>query len=51
MEIKLSRPYKVYKRDKTTANRAKTYEKYLKILSLGTILSTVVLFSFDTLVN
>src|SRR5215204_7094558 len=34
MEIKLSRPYKVYKRDKTKANRAKTYEKYLKILSL-----------------
>jgi len=51
IEIKLSRPYKDYKRDKTKANRAKTFEKYLKILSLGTILSTVVLFSFDTLVN
>ena len=50
IEIKLSRPYKIYKKDKTKANRAKTYEKYLKTLSLGTILSTVMLFSFKILV-
>jgi hypothetical protein len=50
IEIRLSRPYKIYRKDKTKANRAKTYEKYLKILSLGTISGTVMLFSFKILV-
>ncbi len=49
IEIKLSRPYKIYKKDETKANRAKTYEKCLKILSIGTILSTIMLFSFKIL--
>ena len=45
-EIKLSRPYKKYKRNKVDECKAKLYEKCLKILSLGTIFSTLILFFF-----
>ena len=44
MEIRLSRPYKKYKRDKTNINKSKFYERCLKILSLGTIFITLTLF-------
>jgi hypothetical protein len=44
IEIKLSRPYKTYKRNNINLSKVKLYEKYLKILSLGTIFSTLVLF-------
>jgi hypothetical protein len=43
LEIRISRPYKKYKRDKTNVNKSKFYEKCLKMLSLGTIFSTLVL--------
>jgi uncharacterized membrane protein len=44
IEIKLSRPYKKYKRNDLNPSKAKSYEKYLKILSLGTIFVTLLLF-------
>jgi hypothetical protein len=44
IEIRISRPYKIYKRNDINSNKVKSYEKYLKILSLGTIFSTMVLF-------
>ena len=44
IEIKLSRPYKKYKRNDSNPSKAKSYEKYLKILSLGTIFVTLLLF-------
>ncbi len=44
LEIKLSRPYKKYKRNDLNSSKAKSYEKYLKILSLGTIFITLILF-------
>lgn len=44
MEIRLSRPYKKYKRNNVNLGKAKSYEKYLKILSLGTMFFTLILF-------
>jgi hypothetical protein len=43
IEIKLSRPYKNYKRNQHNVDKVQTYEKYLKILSLGIISVTLVL--------
>ncbi|MGN6615325.1 MAG: hypothetical protein ACTHKC_09820 [Candidatus Nitrosocosmicus sp.] len=43
IEIKLSRPYKNYKRNQHNLDKVQTYEKYLKILSLGIISVTLVL--------
>jgi hypothetical protein len=43
MEIRLSRPYKKYKRDTIDLNMSKFYETRLKILSLGTIFCTILL--------
>jgi hypothetical protein len=43
IEIRLSRPYKTYKRNNVNLEKAKLYEKYLKLLSIGTIVSTVIL--------
>jgi hypothetical protein len=43
MEIRFSRPYKKFKRDRINIDKAKFYERCLKILSLGTIFSTLAL--------
>ncbi len=50
LEIRLSRPYKAYKRKKINLEKTKFYEKCLKILSLGTIFSTLVLFFLKVIV-
>lgn len=42
-EIKISRPYKNYKRNQFNLDKARLYEKYLKMLSLGTISVTLIL--------
>jgi hypothetical protein len=44
LEINLSRPYKSYKREKINLEKTKFYETCLKILSLGTICSTIMFF-------
>ncbi|MBA3750351.1 MAG: hypothetical protein H0X03_05570 [Nitrosopumilus sp.] len=49
-EIKLSRPYKIYKRNKINSKKTKLYERYLKILSLGTVCSTLMLFCLKILI-
>ena len=50
VEIRLSRPYKTYKRKKINLEKTQLYEKYLKILSLGTIFSTLILFVLKIIV-
>jgi hypothetical protein len=50
IEIRISRPYKFYKRNKINLRKTNLYEKYLKILSLGTILSTLILFFLKILI-
>ncbi len=50
LEIRLSRPYKIYKRKKINLEKTKLYEKCLKILSLGTIFSTMILFVLKIIV-
>lgn len=44
IEIKISRPYKVYKRNNKNLDKVKMYERILKILSVGTILTTLLIF-------
>jgi hypothetical protein len=43
IEIKISRPYKNFRRNQFDLDKAKSYEIYLKILSLGTISVTLML--------
>jgi hypothetical protein len=43
IEIKISRPYKNFRRNQFDLDKARSYEIYLKILSLGTISVTLVL--------
>jgi hypothetical protein len=50
LEIRLSRPYKTYKRKKINLEKTELYEKCLKILSLGTIFSTIMLFVLKIIV-
>lgn len=50
LEIRLSRPYKTYKRKKINLEKTRLYEKCLKILSLGTIFSTTILFVLKIIV-
>ncbi|MBA3978407.1 MAG: hypothetical protein H0X50_09495 [Nitrosopumilus sp.] len=50
LEIRLSRPYKAYKRKKINLEKTKFYEKCLKILSLGTISITMVFFFLKVIV-
>lgn len=42
IEIKISRPYKNFRRNQFDLDKARSYELYLKILSLGTISVTLV---------
>jgi hypothetical protein len=50
IEIRLSRPYKTYKRNNINLDKAKLYENYLKLLSIGTIVSTVILLFLKILI-
>jgi hypothetical protein len=50
VEIRISRPYKMYKRKKINLDKTKLYEKCLKILSLGTIFATMVFFILKILI-